>query len=423
MSTALDCWNILLKEDPGWIEEYREFIAWGKDHDWAYPASIEYATDEESQKIYNWIHAQKNFYRRGIPTKFKFEKLTVLSGLEKWDWGSEGGTEWDEGFIRYRGNPTSTRRKFWAKAQKIANKRGFLTDRKIMALKNLPGWTWDITPVMPKNKVEEKKVEEKIISPIDLINEELSGSTNPWYSNYKKLLDWQKIYPDRLPRQDENAKLYNWISNNRYDFLKRDTPTRHQRAMLLSQTIDAWDWAGLSEGWKANYICYRDNLPELQNSLKRKWVEVQRKYRNSGYISQDKLEKLDELPGWSWEHGVDVTYDTNYPEKVTEPVPEEVIETVPKKRKLVLISERVLVPKRKVEFDPEEVPKRKKETINGPITYPKCYQCKECPLSEQEGVPSLRLLKEAKAGALFCELKFICMECSISNYRSNNPED
>ena len=380
------CWEKIKEGDPKWMEEYTKVVLWGRNHE--FPSGNE--EDEESREIYCWIKKQKDLFW-DLFAKFRKEKMIVLSVSENFDWASSNPTYWDVGYTFYKENPLSETGKLWAISQRRFKKKDLLTERKMALLEQLPEWTWEVDEpsvedissifisdddIIPSPKNEE--IEE--FNELEDIRKELKSMDTEWYSSYMNLLEFYKKNK-RLPREKENYALHRWASSNKYNLQYRNFEMNHKRAMLISHTIDIWDWCGYFESWEKNYLQYMNNL-NFRNCSRTKWANSQKWARDKGYLTQDKIEKLDQLPEWSWDYNYPLPKDDSKRKRVEDP------DYIPRKRGKV---------KEEKRGDPS-------------VGFLECSKCKDCSFSK-EGNPLLQTFEEIKPGTWFSDLKFICVDC------------
>lgn len=165
----------------------------------------------------------------------------------------------------------------WIMRQRTRYKNKTIKTDEISSLEKIPGWSWD-----------------------------------PSRENWDKVYFWIKDYIETnghlLIHQDEFPAVNYWLNGQRK--LKRKGAMDPERAKLL-ESLPGWSWnpAELSLD-KAifeakNYSATHGHLtlvPEehFNGFPLAKWLKVVRTYKSKGFLSQEAVEKISEIPFWNW---------------------------------------------------------------------------------------------------------------------------
>lgn len=229
----------------------------------------------------------------------------------------------------------------WVSHQRTNLKKGILADDQIKRLDAL-GFIWDSDEYY-WNKYYKQLCEFKSKHGHCLVNTETSGSFgrwigsqrqhyrnkriitkeqidllnaigfdwepqgNRWDRRYEELRNFQQKNGNCLVRQQQNKPLWIWIKTQRksYEMMKRLFP---ERIVLLDKI--GFVWNENEADWKSKYqelIEYKNIRGDCNASITDKqyrqlgmWVCHQRSYYRQKKLSQDRINKLNEL-GFEWE--------------------------------------------------------------------------------------------------------------------------
>ena len=257
--------------------------------------------------LYSWIHNQKNRHklRKIMPTR-----VAMLETIPGWSWSGmqfEGG--WDMGFEALKTYFTSVLTDIkleqvtygtgaslseWIQTQRGQYRLGNLSIDRIERLNGLPDWSWGVRDALLEQGVTQLETFMKAFGHLDV--------PHPY------------ITPDAF-------RLGAWVSQKR---------VRYKKGKLSEGTISAleelpgWAWqagirrSGLSQrlidfhadNWNNKYeiakrfseqfghCSFQKTLFEGQDLAH--WGSNQRKAFRDAKLSQEKIEALEELKGWSW---------------------------------------------------------------------------------------------------------------------------
>jgi superfamily II DNA or RNA helicase/ribonuclease BN (tRNA processing enzyme) len=234
-----------------------------------------------------WCHRQKQNHRKGILSQERISKLESIPGW-KWAEVKEGTPEtiWNstleevEKFIEEKGRLPTQREPNgrWCDSQKQNHRKGKLSEDRISKLESIPGWKW----------AEVKEGTPETI----------------WNSTFKEV---EKFVEEkgRLPTQREPNGM--WCLNQRQNH--RKGKLSEERISKL-ESIPGWKWAEVKEGtpetiWNSTFkevekfVEEKGRLP-TQREPNGMWCLNQRQNHRKGTLSDERISKLESIPGWKW---------------------------------------------------------------------------------------------------------------------------
>jgi hypothetical protein len=173
----------------------------------------------------------------------------------------------------------------WVDAQRQFSKRGGLSADRADRLEAVRGWVW--------NPMEGK-----------------------WEEGYSHLLQFvEREAHSRVPqsyRDEDGYRLGNWVNVQRA-FRRRGLLSK-ERIRLL-EAVPGWVWDAVEARWEDAYARLvrftrreRRGVPKI--SFREEdgfrlgvWVDTQRQSRRHGRLSEDRVRRLEALPGWVWRAG------------------------------------------------------------------------------------------------------------------------
>ena len=222
--------------------------------------------------IYSWIISAKSRYKEGgnYPNK---EKAALLQNLPYFSWDKQSD-EWNRNFKllkqflkKYKRFPIpkevyqETVIGSWLGTQRARYKKGLMLDAEKENLQNLSDWSW---------------------SPLDDI----------WQQKYQNYL---KEFESGL--SDESIK---WSRKQRSRYTKA---TLEKERIVLLEKLPSWTWSPHEVKWQNKYnelvkfIKDHDCFPS-NKSILGSWIY--RQIAEHKYISLERIEKLEQIPGWKW---------------------------------------------------------------------------------------------------------------------------
>ena len=175
----------------------------------------------------------------------------------------------------------------WINTQRQNQSKNLLSLDRIERLEALPGWSWD--PYMEQ-----------------------------WEEAFEQLQYYVKQQGNaKVPATNgitDNFKLGTWASNQRTN--KSKNLLSHDRIERL-EALPGWSWDPYTEQWEEAfeqlqyYVKQHGNakVPATygitDNFKLGTWASNQRKNKSKNLLSQDRVERLEALSGWSWDRLTD----------------------------------------------------------------------------------------------------------------------
>ncbi|SMQ86975.1 Superfamily II DNA or RNA helicase [Bacillus sp. OV166] len=275
-----------------WDERYEELILYNDRHgNCLVPERY-----KENPSLGIWVRKQRDNYKNGVLSLEKVERLNEL-GLElnsiRWEeMYQELKTFHDEkGHClvpqRYKENPSLAK---WVLGQRQNYSQGDLSQEKIQRLNEL-GFVWG------RGDLKKINLEEQ------------------WEEKYQELLAFKEKHGHCSVPQGfkENPSLASWISNQR-TYYKTGTLSQ-ERVERLNELGFVWGRGdlkkiNLEEQWEEKYqelLAFKEkhghcSVPQgfKENPSLASWISNQRTYYKTGTLSQERVERLNEL-GFIWE--------------------------------------------------------------------------------------------------------------------------
>ncbi len=282
-------WDMLSDQ---WNEGFRQLAQYAILHGNA-RVPQEHVTPE-GYKLGSWVGRQRKSRSKNQLSQDRIVRLEALPGW-LWDILSEQWEEWFSQLEQYvtlhansrvpQGHVTHEGYKLgnWASEQRKSRSKNQLSRDRIERLESLPGWSWD-------------------------------PYSEQWDEGYGQLAQYATLHGNaRIPGghvTTEGYKLGSWVKGQRKSRSKNQLS---QDRIGCLESIPGWSWDIHSEKWEdgfmqlAQYATLHGNArvpagyvtPEgykLGN-----WASNQRKPRAKNHLSQDRTERLESLPGWSWD--------------------------------------------------------------------------------------------------------------------------
>jgi hypothetical protein len=292
-----------LEELPGWSwdpladkwnQRFEKVQAFCTTHD---RLPVRQALAEEAA-LAGWIKNQHQAWQRG---RLSSECVLRLEELPGWSWDPPV-RKWDQRFEKVQAFRNNHKRDpaqrakgeegilgKWVSAQRLAWLKSALSSERIQRLEALPGWLWD--PLM-----------------------------DAWDQNFaavQAFTDEHKRWPEH-GADGEEATLARWVGTQRQAFKKSALSSERARRLV---ELPGWSWYPLTDKWnqrfeKVQAVCAtHDRLPARQSlgedAVLARWVKTQRRAWKKGILPTEHVQRLEELPGWSWDPHAD-TWDQNF---------------------------------------------------------------------------------------------------------------
>jgi hypothetical protein len=311
-------------------------------------------------KLGQWVSSQRKKYRSG---KLSPANITTLESLSNWSW-TPLEDQWDKAYIELKKyysaynthvikNLDSSRAfdlKIWATEQRSKYKNNKLSTEKIKKLEALKYWSWDplddewnrklnyliayvkefknikipygakfdgfalgawvanLRSTYRENLLPENKVRSL---------ESIEGwtwyvNTDLWNDTFASLIEYSKTNSVKsIPIRCvfNNYKLGNWVSTQRSNFKLGKLESNKVKQL---ESIPGWTWDPLEELWNKGFNLlsrYYEENKNIDISTKfvfigfnlGQWVGVQRKNYKLKVLDSSRIEKLESIPGWTWD--------------------------------------------------------------------------------------------------------------------------
>jgi hypothetical protein len=168
----------------------------------------------------------------------------------------------------------------WVSHQRDAFRQGTLSDDRVSRLEALPGWTWNVH----------------------------AGFTEKGFGLLSAFVqrEGHSLVPARFV--ESGFKLGTWVSNQRTSYRTGELPV--ERVQQL-ESLPGWSWNLAADQWGNAFeslkaFVDREGHAQVPKGFVEsgfrldRWVNVQRKSFRLGEISEDRINQLEALPGWTW---------------------------------------------------------------------------------------------------------------------------
>jgi hypothetical protein len=169
----------------------------------------------------------------------------------------------------------------WVQAQRQAYQRGTLDEERRRRLERLPRWTWD-----PREA--------------------------DWEDGFAYLQEFvEREGHSRVPRLyrgGDEFPLGQWVGVQRRGYQRRTLDEERRRRL---EALSGWSWNPHDDAWERGfthltifaereghgrvYRAHRENGFPLGS-----WVSTQRHAYQHGTLEEDRVRRLESLPGWTW---------------------------------------------------------------------------------------------------------------------------
>jgi superfamily II DNA or RNA helicase len=301
-------WDIL---EDNWNDNYDKLKNYLEIND-KYPSTRD--KNINNKKISLWIITQR---RNKKKKKISNEKIIKLEQLKNWKWEIVDITKikkasWNKHYdelIKYlehydkypKGHDEDTNvRKIgkWIQHQRENKKKNKISNEKIIKLEQLKNWQWELVDT---TKVKKKSWEEH-------------------YEELRKFIEKNNKYPKDSGKDTNIRKIGKWVCNQRTN--KKKNKISGERIKQLEK-LNNWQW-DVDDIWNENYEKLRNYL-EINDKYPKdhdkdinvtkigKWIQHQRENKKENKISEERIEKLEELKKWQWDI-LENTWNDNYDE-------------------------------------------------------------------------------------------------------------
>ena len=232
----------------------------------------------------SWITNQRWFYSQN---KLSADRVEALNSLSGWEW-----------------NVNKTRlTKYQQALQNYIQHHGY------------PPETFIVWQSIPIGSWLNLKRSDRKYKRIGMEEEEWFLQLHPqiWrtghYRRFQARLEKVKEFfhtNNRWPSQKGDSaerSMAAWVNNTRS---KYKTGKLSARRIELMASWDSWVWSACTNRWRHRYnqVCVHvkqhKNIPSSSGSLAGSWCAKQRKRRRQRKLSQDRIDLLEQIPGWFW---------------------------------------------------------------------------------------------------------------------------
>jgi hypothetical protein len=194
------------------------------------------------------------------------------------------GESWDESFgklqayvKKHQAYPSAASGSLgiWVSHQRTAYNKKTLSSDRVQRLESLPGWSWD-------------------------------PFTDEWNQNFtllKQYIAKHQAYPVR-----RSGSLGIWVTVQRRAYNKKTLSSDRVKRL---ESLKGWSWDPFTDEWNQNftllqhYVAKHQAYPVQKSGSLGIWVTNQRIAYNKKTLSPDRVQRLESLPGWSWDPLVD----------------------------------------------------------------------------------------------------------------------
>ncbi|MGN7780481.1 Helicase associated domain protein [Mycolicibacterium sp. 22603] len=285
---ALPEWTWGVRETR-WESGFQRLLAYIAKHgDGMVPA--QYVID--GYRLGSWVNSQRTRYMEGSLEQHRVQRLEEVPG---WTWDARDET-WEDGFLRLgnyvaaQGNsrvPTSFvddefKLGQWVSVQRVTFAKGSQPEDRKIKLEALPGWSWDV-------------------------------KTDLWEEGFRRLQDYvghHGTLPAQAYSDTDDYRLGSWVTTQRQNFAQGRLELDRVRRL---EAIPCWSWNSRDTRWEEGFRRlknYADQYGIAQVSQAYEdadgyrlgsWITTQRVAYDRGTLSADRQQRLEMLPGWSWD--------------------------------------------------------------------------------------------------------------------------
>ena len=237
-----------------------------------------------------WVRNQRDKRAKGT---LQAERESRLESLPGWTWDTLADL-WEEGFsqlqeyIKREGHARVPQRHSvegynlgaWVNTQRKTHATGILEADRESRLEALPGWIWD---------------------PL----------ANQWEEGFSQLQQFIKHHGhSRVPHAHtvDGFPLGHWVQNQRISYAKGVLEADRLDRL---ESLPGWAWDASADRWEEGFRRLRDytereghaRVPStyrIDGFGLGAWVNRQRDSHAKGVLEADPLNRLESLPGWSW---------------------------------------------------------------------------------------------------------------------------
>ena len=258
---------------------------------------------ERGLRLGQWVGVQRSQYSKGKLSKERVARLETLPG---WEWIAHDG-RWDlnfaalETFVKREGHTlvpsdhmeSGLRLGTWANGQRWTYRGGKLSKERIARLEALPAWEW-------------------------------SAFDERWDATFAALELFVEREDHALVPSDHmesGLRLGTWANGQRWTY--SGCQISKERIARL-EALPAWEWIPLDSKWDATFAALEAFVEREGHALVPQgrsesgfrlgaWVRAQRTRCRGGKLSEERIERLEALPAWTWDaRDYDERWNTNF---------------------------------------------------------------------------------------------------------------
>ena len=291
-----------------------------------------------------WIISQRTTYNNNIMSNDRINKLEAIDG---WEWDPRDSM-WEDTYIEIKKYvnengelPKRSNKEFglWVQSQRSKHEKYKSSEKgidRIEKLEAINGWFWDINfdsvweqhrmaieVFMHTNKKLPKQSEgllgawigtqrqnyrKKTLTEIQINKlESITGWTwtpleSVWDLRYLELVEFVKSNK-RLPL-NHTERIGRWGDKQRTMY--KNNKLSVDRINKLN-SINGWFWNIFDGEWEEmllkvnDYANSKGESPKYSHIDYGRWISLQRTNYKKGYLSSDKIDKLESVIGWKWD--------------------------------------------------------------------------------------------------------------------------
>lgn len=260
-------------------------------------AKVPWEHVEDGVQLGKWVGAKRAQYGRG---RMAADRVAVLETLPGWTWDAVAD-EWEVGYQRLvefhnreghvnvpahywdeDGFPLGS----WIRSHRRPGGRRTMTEDQRARLAAVPGWTF-----MPPTEAA-------------------------WEASFVALQAFaEREGHCRLPtdHREDGINIDSWAMRQRTVFHRGRLKT--DRVQRL-EAVTGWSWRPMEDAWEAGFVALAAHAEATGSAATRRdlvidsypvgaWVGEQRARHREGGLPKDRLQRLQELPGWVWNRHAD----------------------------------------------------------------------------------------------------------------------
>jgi len=255
-----------------------------------------HSNDPEEKRAGLWMMHMRASYKKGILSQERIDELETIHG---WKWGTqrEEAYTWDEHlqhwitqYEKRLQTPSShskdleeKRAGMWQGIQRVTYKNGTLSQERINKLLESPGWEWRSQREITYTWEEQRQ---------------------HWITQYEKLLQT----PSTKSKDPEEKRAGQWQSTQRTEYNKG--ALSQERINKLLET-PGWEWGVEAYGWEEQrnlWVTVYTKIQKYPSHISKDpeekragiWQSTQRAAYKKATLSQERINELDAIPGWTW---------------------------------------------------------------------------------------------------------------------------